>query len=204
MEEFSVVRSEEFVVRPEGFLDLLLESHDLASFLQQLAELAALDLSGASEVHCSVTLARERRRDTIAHSDDVAEQMDELQYSCGEGPCQDAAMTGHAVDVPDLLCDLRYPRYRRAMSRTGIRSIFAAPIPLPSASRASAALNCYSAEPGFPSDRKARAEQIAALAAKSVLLALRFANEWERAVHLPAASESRTGISSSVRLRRRF
>ena len=187
MEELSAVESEEF-------LDLLLESHDLAAFLQRLSEVAARDLSGPDEVHCSVTLARERRKNTVANSDEVAEKMDEIQYSCGEGPCQDAALTGHSVDVPDLLRDLRYPRYRKAMAETGIRAVFAAPIPLPSSSRASAALNCYSAEPGVLRDRQARAEEIAALAAKSVLLAVKFANEWDRAADLAAALESRTAI----------
>ena len=187
--------SEISVTGTEELLDLLLESHDLTTFLQRLAEVAARDLSGpADQVHCSVTVARERRRDTIANSDEAAARMDEIQYSCGEGPCQDCVVTGQPIDVPDLLNDPRYPRYRKAMADTGIRSIFAAPIPLPSASRASAALNCYSSEPGFPPSLQARAEELASLAARSVVLAVRFANEMDRATDLAAAMESRTAI----------
>jgi hypothetical protein len=178
----------------EELLDLLLESHDLATFLGRLSEVAARDLSERDQVRCSVTVARERRKETIASSDEVAAAMDEIQYSCGEGPCQDAVVTGHSVDVPDLLEDSRYPRYREAMASSGMRSIFATPIPLPSASKASAALNCYSSEPGFPPSRQARAEDLAALASKSVLLAVRFANEADRAADLASAMENRTAI----------
>jgi hypothetical protein len=185
MEELSATGSEEL-------LDLFLESGDLVTFLNRLSEVAARDLSGPDDVHCSVTVARERRKDTIASSDEVAEAMDEIQYSCGQGPCTDAVNTGHSVNVPDLFKDERYPRYRKAMEGKGIRSIFAAPIPLPVASRATAALNCYSAEPDFQG--QSRAEDLAALAAKSVLLAVRFENEADKASDLAAALESRTAI----------
>jgi GAF domain-containing protein len=185
MEELSATGSEDL-------LDLLLDSDDLATFLQRLCEVAAGDLSGPDEVHCSVTVSRERRKDTIASSGEMAAAMDEIQYSCGEGPCTDAVKTGHSINVPDLLEDERYPRYRKAMEGKGIRSIFATPIPLPSTAKASAALNCYSSEPGF--DGQSRAEDLAALAAKSVLLAVRFENESDKASDLAAALESRTAI----------
>jgi hypothetical protein len=185
MEELSATGSEEL-------LDLFLESNDLVTFLQRLSAVAARDLSGTDDVHCSVTVARDRRKETIANSDELAAAMDEIQYSCGEGPCTDAVNTGHSIDVSDLFNDDRYPRYRKAMEAKGIHSIFATPIPLPTASRASAALNCYSSEPGF--DRQGRAEELAALAAKSVLLAVRFENESDRAADLAAAMESRTAI----------
>lgn len=191
MEEISATGSEDL-------LDLLLESADLVTFLQRLAEVAARDLSGPDAVHCSVTVIRERKRETVASSDEVAEVMDEIQYSCGEGPCQEAVLSGHSVDVPDLLDDPRYPRYRKAMADSGIRAVFAAPIPLPVEARASAALNCYSSEPGVPGSRQERAEELAALAAKSVLLAVRFENQSDRATDLAAAMESRTAINLAV------
>ena len=167
--------------RAEGFMDLILQSKDLAGFLQRIAEYCAWELSGPDEAHCSVTVERERRKATLANSSDVAARMDEVQYSCGEGPCLDALFTGQVIYVPDLLSDPRYPRYKRAMSETGIRSVLGVPIPVAVASHASAALNCYAPGPdGVPPDRRAKAEDLARLAGRSVLLAIRVANLSDR------------------------
>ncbi|GAB4098388.1 GAF and ANTAR domain-containing protein [Sinomonas halotolerans] len=176
-------------------LELLLESADLASFLQRLAEIACRDLSVAGEVHCSVTVTREPSRTTVATSDAVAAAMDELQYSSGEGPCQESAETAQTVYVPDIATEPRYPRYRRAMASTPVRSVFATPIPLPPEKSISAALNCYStAADAFPPREQARAEGLAALTSRAILLAVQFADERDRVKDLEAALESRTAI----------
>lgn len=183
----------------EEFMNLLLESTDLAEFLQRLTEVCAAELSVHSEAHCSVTVERERRSATVAHSSEAAERMDELQYSCGEGPCQDALVTGQLIEVPDLLTDPRYPRYRKAMAETGIRSVLGVPIPLPTASHSSAALNCYTQGPdGFPEELRARAEELARLASRSVLVAIRVANESERTADLADSLQSRSAIGLAV------
>ena len=183
----------------EQFMSLLLEGTQLAEFLQRLTEVCAEELSGPDEAHCSVTVQRERRDATIAHSSGAAARMDELQYSCGEGPCQDALVTGQLIEVPDLLTDPRYPRYGSAMAGTGFRSVLGVPIPLPAASHASAALNCYAAGPdGFSDERRAKAEELARLAARSVLLAIRVANESDRTADLAESLEARSAISLAV------
>jgi hypothetical protein len=183
----------------DELLDLLLASGDLAAFLARVAVLAARDLSdgaAAGTVACSVTVGRHGRRGTVGSSDPSAEAMDELQYSSGEGPCQESVSTGRAVYVPDLRTTQRYPRYRTAVAGSPLQSVFAAPIPLPSSADADAALNCYSNEPdGFSPSLRARAEELAALASRSIHLAVRLARESDRAADLEAALESRTAIS---------
>ena len=182
-------------------MDLLLESADLAGFLQRLAQLCAHELSGPDEAHCSVTVDRERRKATLANSSDTAARMDEVQYSCGEGPCQDALFTGQVIDVPDLLTDPRYPRYRKAMAETGIRSVLGVPISVSTASHAAAALNCYVRGPnGFPAERRAKAEELARLASRSVFLAIRVADQSDRTAELAASVASRTAVSLAVGL----
>ena len=91
----------------EEFLNLLLESPDLAGFLQRLAEACARELSGASEAHCSIRVEGERRKAVLASSSVTAAGMDEVKYSAGEGTCQDALVTGLAVYVAELLTDTR-------------------------------------------------------------------------------------------------
>ena len=164
----------------EGFLRLLQDSADLTAFLRRLARVCSDELSGPGRVHCSVMLERERQKPVLVNSSGIAARMDELQYSCGEGPCHDALLTGQLIDVPDLLADARYPRFGNAMAGTGMRSVLGVPIPLPTASHAAATLNCYAPEPeGFPAGRVAKAEELARLAAKPLLLAVSAAKRTE-------------------------
>ena len=181
------------------FIDLLLASDSLHSFLGRLAEVCSEDLSSARTIHCSVTVVHERRRDTVGASDGLAAALDAIQYGTGEGPCQDAAITGQPVLVEHLQEDLRYPRFWRAMAPTGIQSVFATPIPLPASCRAGAALNCYSpVVAGFSAYDRQRARELASLASKSVLLAVRIARAQDRAAELEAALESRTAVDLAL------
>ena len=184
----------------EELLDLLLDSADLAAFLTRVSEVAARELSvgpGAEGiVHCSVTVGRDHRRATVGSSDAIAETMDERQYASGQGPCQQSVSTQEPVYVKDLRTDARYPRYTAMMADSNLRSVFAAPIPLPETSRAEAALNCYSAVvDGFSPELQARVKELADLVSKTIHLAVKFANEADRSTDLVAALESRTAIN---------
>ncbi|WP_139346626.1 GAF and ANTAR domain-containing protein [Sinomonas mesophila] len=192
------------LMRPANgdLLDLFLDSADLAAFLARVSELAARALSAPGAegtVHCSVTVGRENRRDTVGSSDEAAAAMDERQYASGQGPCSEAVSTQRAVYVPDLRTDRRYPRYTAALADSDLRSVFAAPIPLPASSKADAALNCYSsAVDGFPPELQGRVAELAGLVSKTIHLAVKFASEADRSSDLAAALESRTAINLAV------
>ena len=186
--------------REEDLLDLFLDSPDLAAFLTSVSELAARFLSRSESVPgtvlCSVTVGRHGRRFTIASSSPVADAMDELQYASGEGPCQECVTTGQPVYLPDIQATQHFPRYREAVGAAPLRSVFAAPIPLPAAAEAHAALNCYSTEAdGFPQDLREQAEELASLASRSLHSAVRLEAESDRSGGLAAAMESRTTIN---------
>ena len=185
---------------PEILMDMLLDSSDLAAFLTRVSEIAARDLSESPEtegaVHCSVTVGRQNRKATVASSDAIASAMDERQYASGQGPCEESVVTQKPVYVPDIRADRRYPRYAAAMADSEMRSIFAAPIPLPPTSKAEAALNCYcSAVDGFTPGLRDRVQELGALVSKAVHLAVKFANEADKSADLAAALESRTAIN---------
>ena len=58
-----------------------------------------------------ITLTKNRKvLDTLAPTDAVAEQFDQLQQRAGQGPCLDAAWQHHTVKVDDLMADNRWPR----------------------------------------------------------------------------------------------
>ncbi len=69
-------------------------------------------------------------RGTFGASDAAARLLDSLQFSAGEGPCLEAA----EAMVPVLVADLhaqdepRWPAFKEAAERAGVRAVFALPI----------------------------------------------------------------------------
>ncbi len=178
-----------------GFLQtIVLESHDVKEFLNDLAALAAAHLSGAGhEVFCGITLLRQRKAGTVASSGEQARVMDEIQYTFSDGPCLTAARTSTSVHVSDIDEDSRWPEYYAAVAGHGIRSILAVPIPL--AGDAAAGLNLYASVPaGFDDNAAKAAGLFAREASQSLRLAVRIANLTDSGENLKAAMDSRTTI----------
>ncbi len=69
-------------------------------------------------------------RGTFGASDEDARVLDELQFTCGEGPCLEAAHTMTSIFVPDLQSkdEPRWPAFKDAAERADIRAVFAIPI----------------------------------------------------------------------------
>ena len=61
---------------------------------------AVLDVSGAG-----ITLMGGTNTGPVCCSNDRMRALEELQFTLGEGPCQDAFRTGQSVSVPDLSAD---------------------------------------------------------------------------------------------------
>jgi hypothetical protein len=69
-------------------------------------------------------------RGTFGASDVAARLLDSLQFTAGEGPCLEAADTMMPVLVPDLHAqdEPRWPAFKDAAERAGVRAVFAVPI----------------------------------------------------------------------------
>jgi hypothetical protein len=69
-------------------------------------------------------------RGTFGASDRDARVLDALQFTCGEGPCLEAAGTSMPVLVPDLHSndEPRWPAFKDAAERAGVRAVFAVPV----------------------------------------------------------------------------
>jgi hypothetical protein len=67
---------------------------------------------------------------TIAATDGPAVELEELQFSLGEGPCVDASRTGRPVLQPDLArtAPSRWPAFADGALEAGIRAVFAFPL----------------------------------------------------------------------------
>ena len=70
------------------------------------------------------------RQQPLWASDTVARELDELQFSLGEGPCVEAFVGRHPVLVPDLTetGDDRWPMFAAAARRTPVRALFVLPL----------------------------------------------------------------------------
>ena len=177
---------------------LILESKDIEEFLNGLASHAALILSNDDDqVLCGITLLRDRKAATVASSSDHARQMDEIQYSFGDGPCMTAARDQLTIEIPDLDAELRWPAYAAAVRQYGICSVLAVPFDLED--DAKAALNLYSATPErFDAEAVEAAKSYTEQVNKVLRLGLRLARLVETAAHLRSALESRTIIDLAV------
>ena len=66
----------------------------------------------------------------VAATDGAARELEELQFTLGEGPCVDASGTGRPVLQPDLAATapLRWPAFAGGALEAGVRAVFAFPL----------------------------------------------------------------------------
>jgi len=91
------------------------------------AAVAALPVGGAGLSAMSRTAASH----PLCSTDDISEQLEELQLTLGEGPCVDAFLHGSAVLAPDLLTGElqdRWTVFADAALDAGARAVFALPL----------------------------------------------------------------------------
>jgi hypothetical protein len=91
------------------------------------AAVAALPVGGAGLSAMSRTAASH----PLCSTDDISEQLEELQLTLGEGPCVDAFLDGSAVLTPDLLTGQlqdRWAVFADAALEAGARAVFALPL----------------------------------------------------------------------------
>jgi len=101
---------------------------NVAATLQRVCVAAAQTIP-ASGVGVSL-MAGHGSQGFAAGSDPSSQQLEEVQFTLGEGPCLDAFATGRPVLVPDLVdgAKTRWPMYTPAAYDRGVRGVFAFPI----------------------------------------------------------------------------
>lgn len=81
-------------------------------------------------------------RGSLGASNDVAAEIEELQFRTGEGPCIEAHRTGALVSEPDLAHSGRWPLFAPDATARGIGSIYAIPMQVGSARLGALDLYC--------------------------------------------------------------
>jgi GAF domain-containing protein len=124
----------------------LLDSGSVAEVLERVVFTARQVVPGADLV--SVTLrSPDGKFHTPVQTDQVATELDRLQYEFGEGACVEAArLSGPGMAASDdLAVDARWPRFGPAAAALGFRSLLStALLPDAPSPQLSGALNVYS------------------------------------------------------------
>jgi diguanylate cyclase (GGDEF)-like protein len=103
----------------------------------------------------------------VAASNETIYEIEALQREFDEGPCLEAYRTGHAVEIPDLGVDQRFPRFSPRALSAGLQAVFTFPLRLDE--HRLGALDLYRDAPGSLSAGDHRAAQILADVAAAYL-----------------------------------
>ena len=175
---------------------VVLVDRTLTEVLTDIVAIAAQRIPGAEA--SSITLLRDEKAFTAAHSGEMALAADELQYAHGYGPCMDAGRGGVLLRVDDMRTEERWPDYvAHVVASTPVRSSLSVPLPYQGSSIG--ALNNYSTKPGaFASPESIRAgTDVAEVIAVAVVNADAHAQLFDQARNMRLAMESRATIEQA-------
>lgn len=144
---------------------LLLTEKTVAETLRFITEAAKLSFPGA--LGAGVTLIdANARRTSMAASDALVEDADSLQYVLEEGPCLTAWATGETVMVGDIVTDIRWPLWSKAVAPLALGSSLS--VPLKSSGESFGAVKVYSNRVGGFDENSRRVLEL--LAAQATVL----------------------------------
>ncbi len=174
--------------------DAMLATESLHDFLVQVSRLAAesLPVDGS----CGITVQGERRPLTVASSDELAAELDEVQYGVDAGPCLDAMRNDRINSIADLSVEDRWPTYCKHALSQGVRASFS--MPLRAGDGAVGALNLYSKSSPFDADVRQHVAVFAAQAAAAIVMALRYSEQVTLTEQLRTALTSRSVIDQAM------
>jgi GAF domain-containing protein len=173
----------------------LLSTQSVEQFLHEMAVLAARLVSGG--LSCGMTMQSNGRPVTVACSDPVAAQVDEVQYQLDDGPCLHAMRDGHMVRIEDTAEKAGWPEFETQAASYGIRSCLA--LPLSADGKPVGALNLYArTASAFGAAETRRAENFAENASGALTLAIRLASHAALIEQLRSSLTSRTVIDHAL------
>ena len=174
---------------------LTLTTARVDEFLSELAAVAPQ--LGGPAISCSVTMRGEHQPYTVTSSDELAVQVDEVQYAEHEGPCLQALHDGAEVYVEDMRAETRWHDYVARAVEAGVRSSLS--LPLTVGGETIGALNLYSrVANAFDERLRQNLGIFAAQAAAALTMVLRQARQDQIAAQLEQALASRTTIDQAI------
>jgi GAF domain-containing protein len=141
---------------PAGYLAALLDFfvHD-GTFGDTLRRVAVLACDASGGDMAGLTMIVDDKVKTGVFTDEEAVEIDDVQYSTGQGPCLDAFRNLRVNRIESTETDDRWPAFSAAAAAHGIASTIS--VPVIARDRAVGALNVYSRRAGaFDDDSEAR------------------------------------------------
>jgi serine phosphatase RsbU (regulator of sigma subunit) len=150
--------------------------------LHRITVLATRTLAAAAS--CSVTIQSDDEPTTVTAANDLAVQLDELQYTADDGPCLQALRDNKVIQVDSMAEETRWNSYPQRAFDHGVLSSLSVPLTLDD--KALAALNIYATVTGgFVDDSdRGMAELFAAQAAVTLNNAAHYRRDREIALTL--------------------
>jgi transcriptional regulator with GAF, ATPase, and Fis domain len=174
---------------------VLLDTESMDKFVQELAVQAARLVSGS--LSCGITLRRGGQNSTVACSDELATEVNGLQYRLREGPILTALKDGLEVRADNLASEDRWPRFAAAAAERGVRSCLS--LPLIARDETVGALTLYAmTTEAFGDEETRRAGKFADPAAGALALGLRLVTYADVIDQLRASLASRAIIDQAV------
>lgn len=175
--------------------DLLLETQGVEDFLKGLTALAARLVTGGAS--CGMTVEPSGKPLTVACNNDIAAQVDELQYLLGEGPCLAALAGKTLVRVDDIAEETRWPGFAKLAPAYEIRSCLA--LPLFAGAKMIGALTLYSPRrQAFGAGETERIMHFARSASRALAVAVRLASYTTLVDQLRASLATRAVIDQAL------
>jgi transcriptional regulator with GAF, ATPase, and Fis domain len=168
---------------------------DLADTLTKVAGYAVDAIPGADGA--GLTLLEDDRADTIVATADFVQQVDDIQYSMGEGPCISAARESRTFTSGSLGGEQRWPRFGPRVARLGVHSVLSLPLVTPDG--VFGAMNVYAHAKGAFDEYSVNVGELFSVpAAIAVQNAQVLAQAKRLAMHLQAALTSRAVIDQAM------
>ena len=136
-------------------------SLELESLLTRVATYAVQAIPGADGA--GLTLLERDRPNTIVATAPFVSEIDDIQYSIGQGPCIQAASDGRPVLAGSLGGDARWPRFGGRVARMGVHSVVSLPLVTPDG--VVGAMNVYAHAKDTFDDRSAELGMVFAMPA---------------------------------------
>jgi GAF domain-containing protein len=176
-------------------LSLLSDASHLDVFLHRVVHLAADVVSPPAAV--GLTLQRDDQPFTVVSSNNLASQVDEIQYGRDQGPCLDSLRKGIIVQVDDLTRESRWDGYPTHALAHGVLSSLSLPLAIDG--QTVAALNLYSNQPAaFDGPPRQHATAFAGQCSAALALALRQFSQAQVQQQLIEAVTSRSVIDQAI------
>ncbi len=140
----------------------------------------AVELMPRTDVAGVLLVKKGGEFESLADTDSLVAQLDNLQHDFGEGPCTEAALQETIVRTDDLRSESRWPQYSPAAVQHGVLGSLS--FKLYTADRTAGALNLFSFEAG-PWDAEAETiGSVLAAHAAAAILAARHGEQLQAAV----------------------